>query len=170
MGSRNETQAIACGPQALNSWTRGEGRRLVIMPVAIQTARAFVAWTHRYLGPPPGAEFAIGVQTNDATLVGVVLIARPTAWAFDDGHTAEVIRLATDGTPNACSALLGAARRTARASGYRRLIAYTRIDEPGTSLCAAGFRLVPSPLGWDTTRTGEAARVLWETGVVGGRR
>ncbi|WP_199537468.1 XF1762 family protein [Spongiactinospora gelatinilytica] len=117
-------------------------QRLVIVPLAIRTARAFVAWQHRHLGPPPGAMFAIGVTTPDTTLVGVAIIGRPTARAFDDGFTAEVTRLATDGTPNACSALLGAAWRAARAMGYRRLITYTRAREPGTSLHAAGYRRV----------------------------
>ncbi|PZG24525.1 hypothetical protein C1I98_35495 [Spongiactinospora gelatinilytica] len=115
---------------------------MVIVPLAIRTARAFVAWQHRHLGPPPGAMFAIGVTTPDTTLVGVAIIGRPTARAFDDGFTAEVTRLATDGTPNACSALLGAAWRAARAMGYRRLITYTRAREPGTSLHAAGYRRV----------------------------
>lgn len=146
-----------------------EKPHLVISPVVVQTARAFTAWTHRYLAPPAAAEFVIGVQTSDTTLVGVAFVDRPAFWVFDDGSTAEVVCLSTDGTPNACSALLGAAWRAARAGGYRRLIAYTRVDEPGTSLCAAGFRLVPSPLGWDASRTGEVARVLWEIRVAGGR-
>jgi hypothetical protein len=146
--------------------------RLTITPVTLQTAKAFVAWIHRHLGPPVGAKFAIGVQTDDGTLVGVVIVGRPVARAHDDGRSAEVTRLATDGTPNACSALLGAAWRAARAMGYRRLITYTRADEPGTSLHAAGLRpvaeLPPRP-GWDTPsrpRTGkgadDVARVRWE--------
>ncbi|MEU6429731.1 XF1762 family protein [Microbispora sp. NPDC046973] len=146
-----------------------EKPRLLISPVAIQTARAFTAWTHRYLAPPAAAEFVIGVQTSDTTLVGVAFVDTLAFRAFDDGSTAEVVCLSTDGTPNACSALLGAAWRAAQTEGYRRLIAYTRIGEPGTSLCAAGFRLVPSPVGWDTSRTDEGARVLWEIRVAGGR-
>ncbi|WP_433431990.1 XF1762 family protein [Nonomuraea sp. CA-141351] len=127
--------------------------RLTITPVAIQTAKAFVAWTHRHLGPPVGAKFAVGVKTTSDTLVGVVIVGRPVARNLNDGHTAEITRLATDGTPNACSALLAAAWRASKAMGYRRLIAYTRADESGTSLRAAGFRpvaeLSPRP-GCDT--------------------
>ncbi|MBO4269149.1 XF1762 family protein [Microbispora triticiradicis] len=139
----------------------------MISSVAVQTARAFTAWTHRYLAPPATAEFVIGVRTSDTTLVGVAFVGRPAFCAFDDDSTAEVVCLSTDGTPNACSALLGAAWRATQAEGYRRLIAYTRVDEPGTSMCAAGFRLVPSPLGWGTSRSGHLARVLWE--ISGGR-
>nr|WP_199565773.1 XF1762 family protein [Spongiactinospora rosea] len=140
-----------------------------------------MAWQHRHLGPPPGAKFAIGVATTEA-LVGVVMVGRPVARAFDDGLTAEVTRLATDGTPNACSALLGAAWRTARAMGYRRLITYTRAGEPGTSLHAAGLRRVadrPPRPGWNpparprTAGCGDGVqRTLWEitVGVPGGGR
>jgi hypothetical protein len=146
--------------------------RLIIVPIALRTARAFIAWSHRHLLPPQGAKFAIGVNTPDGTLVGVVTAGRPVSRVLDDGFTIEVTRLATDGTSNACSALLGAAWRAARAMGYRRLITYTRADEPGTSLHAAGLRRVaacPARKGWDTPsrpRTSRGAdhtaRVLWE--------
>lgn len=59
-----------------------------------------------------------------------------------DGWTAEVTRLCTDGTPNACSHLYAAAWRAARALGWRRLITYTLATEPGDSLRGAGWRLV----------------------------
>jgi hypothetical protein len=123
------------------------------VPIALRTARAFIAWSHRHLLPPQGAKFAIGVNTPNGTLVGVVTAGRPVSRVLDDGFTIEVTHLATDGTANACSALLGAAWRAAKAMGYRRLITYTRADEPGTSLHAAGLRRVaacPARRGWDT--------------------
>ena len=43
----------------------------------------------------------------------------------------EVLRVATDGTPNACSALLGAAARAAKALGYLRIQTYPLPDEGG---------------------------------------
>jgi hypothetical protein len=150
----------------------GYTTRLIITPITLRTARAFIAWTHRHLPAPVGAKFAIGVSTEDRTLVGVVTVGRPVARALDDGLTIEVTRLATDGTANACSALLGAAWRAARAMGYRRLITYTRSDESGTSLRAAGLHRVaelPPRPGWDAPsrpRTGkgadDVARVRWE--------
>ena len=70
---------------------------------------------------------------------GVALIGRPVARLLDDGWTLEVTRVATDGTPNACSALYGIARRLAATLGYRRVITYTRADEPGSSPRGAGF-------------------------------
>jgi hypothetical protein len=59
---------------------------------------------------------------------------------FDNGLTLEVNRVATDGCPNACSALYGAARRACFALGYQRLITYTLNTEPGSSLRGAGWK------------------------------
>ncbi|MET9241354.1 XF1762 family protein [Nonomuraea sp. NPDC003709] len=134
---------------------RLRNQRLTVTPVATQTARAFTAWTRRHLAPQAEAEIVLGVQTDDGTLVGVVFV---DGWSSDDEVTAEIVCLSTDGTPNACSALLGAARRAARAAGYRRLIAFSRPDERSTSLRAAGFR----PAG--------DSCIVWEASTAGGRR
>ena len=61
---------------------------------------------------------------------------------LDNGLTLEVNRVATDGTPNACSALYGAARRAAFALGYKKLVTYILDTEPGTSLRAAGWKCI----------------------------
>lgn len=73
---------------------------------------------------------------------GVVMVGRPVARGLDDGLCLEVTRLATDGCPNACSALYAASWRACRALGYRRLITYILDIEPGTSLAAAGWKCV----------------------------
>ncbi len=70
------------------------------------------------------------------------MIGRPVARHLQDGFTAEVTRVATDGARNACSMLYGAAWRAARAIGYRRLITYTLNTEPGESLRGAGFKCI----------------------------
>jgi len=145
--------------------------RLRPVPVTLHTAAAFITAHHRHLRPPAGHRFAIGAAVGDQ-LVGVVVVGRPVARMLDDGLTAEVTRLCTTAAPNACSLLLGAARRAAHAIGYRRLVTYTRADEPGTSLRAAGWRRIadrPARPGWHTpsrprARTGaeHVARVLWK--------
>ncbi len=56
--------------------------------------------------------------------------------------TLEVTRLCTDGTRNACSFLYGAAARAGFALGYRRIGTYILKSEPGTTLLAAGWRLI----------------------------
>jgi hypothetical protein len=70
----------------------------------------------------------------------------------DDGWTAEVTRLCTDGTPNACSMLYRAAWRAARSLGYRRLITYTLAEEGGASLRASGFTLLGEAGGGSWSR------------------
>ncbi|WP_063775184.1 XF1762 family protein [Streptacidiphilus anmyonensis] len=146
--------------------------RLFIRPVPLTVACAFVADHHRHHRAPQGHKFSLGVLAGDGRLAGVAIVGRPVARALDNGLTVEVTRCATDGSPNACSALYGAAWRTARAAGYRRAITYTQGDEAGVSLRAAGWRKVkdlPARTGWDTParpRTDHGndnvTRSLWE--------
>lgn len=124
---------------------------LRIVPVNATTARAFVAAWHRHHQPPTGQLFTLGVAV-DTTLVGVAIIGRPVARAYDDQLTVEVTRVATNGYPNTCSMLYGAAWRAAKARGYLRALTYTRADETGASLRAAGWLYathLPRRPGWD---------------------
>jgi hypothetical protein len=125
--------------------------KLEVVPMTLREARRFVAEHHRQHKPPQGGLFAIGASDGDA-IVGVVIVGRPVARLADNGWTAEVTRLASDGTRNVCSMLYAAAWRAARAMGYRKLITYTLQTEPGSSLRAAGFALV-----------GEVTRRSWNT-------
>ena len=72
----------------------------------------------------------------------MAIVGRPTARMSDDGLTLEVVRVATDGTKNACSALYGACRRAVFALGYKKLITYTLPEEGGASLRGAGWKLI----------------------------
>ena len=142
---------------------------LTLVPLTWPEARAFVQVWHRHLPPPPGHKFSLGVVDDTDVLVGVAIVGRPVARALDDRRTLEITRLATDGTGNACSKLLGASVRAATALGYRRVITYTRDDEPGMSLSAAGWRVaatLPPPSGWNRrpggTDTGGIGRTRWE--------
>jgi len=107
-------------------------------PISLKQARDVVARLHRHHKPPQGHKFSIGA-TAAGTLVGVVIVGRPVARKLDDGLTAEVTRLCTDGTPNACSFLYGAAARAAQAMGYESILTYILASEPGTSLRATGW-------------------------------
>ena len=51
----------------------------------------------------------------------------------------EVVRLVTDGTPNACSILYAAAARAGAALGFERIQTYILDCEIGTSLLASGW-------------------------------
>ena len=116
--------------------------RLTITPCTLTDARAYVNANHRHHKAPVGGLFALAVCAEGGAICGVAIVGRPVARQLQDGWTAEVTRVATDGTPNACSALYGAAWRAARALGWRRLVTYTLASEPGTSLVAAGWRVV----------------------------
>jgi tRNA A37 N6-isopentenylltransferase MiaA len=123
-----------------------------VVPVTLRAANAYVAEHHRHHRPTRGCLFCIGLET-EGHLVGVTIVGRPVARMLQDGRTAEVTRLCTDGTRNACSALYGAAWRAARAIGYRRLVTYTLPEEGGTSLRAAGWRLIGEAGGGSWSRT-----------------
>jgi hypothetical protein len=145
---------------------------LRLVPVNWDTARGFVRDWHRHHRPPVGYLWAHGVANDDDILVGVAIVGRPVASAFQDGLTVEVTRTATNGHPNANSMLYGAATRAAFAKGYRRVVTYTQATETGASLRAAGYRLVaerPARKGWDTPARPRDSRgvdgiprTLWE--------
>lgn len=122
---------------------RPEGAtRLTVIPMTWRQAQAFCRQHHRHLDPPRGHKFALGVVDEAGALRGVAVCGRPIARMLDDGLTIEINRTATDGCPNANSALYGACHRVAAAMGYRRIITYTQDGETGASLRAAGYRQV----------------------------
>lgn len=73
---------------------------LEISPITLKEACLFVARVHRHHKPPQGGLFAIGAAQS-GEIVGVVIVGRPLARMLADGFTAEVTRLATEGSKNA---------------------------------------------------------------------
>lgn len=145
--------------------------KLRLVPVSFAAAADFVDLHHRHHTRPVGHVFSVGVADGDE-IVGVAMVGRPVARAYDDGLTLEVNRTCVSDAKNANSMLYGACARAAFALGYRRLITYTQGDESGASLRAAGWRVIaerPPRPGWDTpSRRREASgrdhvqRFLWE--------
>lgn len=145
---------------------------LDVVPVTFAEACAFVEAWHRHHHAPIGHKFSLGISTNDGILRGVAIVGRPVARFLDDGRTLEVSRTATDGTPNANSALYAHAWQATKHIGYRRLITYTQAGESGASLRGAGYRVVaerPPRPGWDRPSrprtpkgTENIQRTLWE--------
>jgi hypothetical protein len=125
--------------------------RLQLAPISFEDAAAFVREHHRHHTPPIGHKFSLAAYA-DAQLVGVVIVGRPVARRRDDGQTLEVTRLCTDGHRNACSFLYGAAARATFALGYRRIGTYILKREPGTSLAAAGWKLIGETRGGSWSR------------------
>jgi hypothetical protein len=115
--------------------------RITVVPLTLPRANRIIEGWHRHHGPLPGgfAWWAVAAVTEEGRIVGVALAGRPTNRNNDDGQTVEVQRVATDGEPNACSALYGACARAARAIGAARIITYTLESESGASLRAAGW-------------------------------
>lgn len=120
--------------------------RLQVVPCTIADACAFIAQHHRHHKPPVSALFAVAVADEQNAVRGVLTVGRPVA-RKEQAWTAEVTRCATDGCPNAPSALYAAAWRACRSLGWRRLITFTLDTEPGTSLVAAGARLIGETTG-----------------------
>ena len=149
----------------------GNQQKLTIIPISFKEACEYVDQHHRHHKRPIGHKFSIGVINEHGHLVGVAMIGRPVARHYDNGLTLEVNRTATDGTPNANSALYGAAWRAAKALGYTRLITYTQEGETGASLRGAGWKDIaqrPARKGWNTpsrptqNKNDNIQRTLWE--------
>ncbi|WP_429457478.1 XF1762 family protein [Microbacterium sp. ZKA21] len=144
--------------------------RLRIRAITLRDANEYVAAIHRHHRPVTGHKFSLAVLDRSGAIRGVAIVGRPVSRHRDDGMTLEVTRVATDGCPNACSALYGASWRAARALGYARIGTYTLASEPGTSLRAAGWRAVHTVRGrsWSapsrhrTDRHPLEDKVLWE--------
>lgn len=109
-----------------------EWNRLKLVHVELEQANAFIVKHHRHHDKILMHRFSIGATLN-LRLVGVAVVGRPLGGQCQD-RWVEVTRLATDGTPNACSFLYGAAWRAAQALGYERVQTYILDSESGISL------------------------------------
>jgi hypothetical protein len=109
------------------------------VPLHLREANQFVAEYHRHSLPTVGGKFAVGAAV-DGKLVGVAIAGRPICRRHDDGKTLEILRVATDGTANACSFLYARTAKIARLMGYSRIITYTLEAEGGASLRAVGAK------------------------------
>ena len=116
--------------------------RLTVVPCEFDEANAFIARHHRHHQPLKFHKFSLAVADEAGEIRAVCMVNRPTARMLDDGMTLEVTRLASDGCPNACSCLYGAAWRAAKALGYGKLITYILESESGTTLKASGWKLI----------------------------
>lgn len=111
---------------------------LIIRPIVLRRAIPFCRQTHRRLPAIQGAMWSVGVY-RAGELVGVAIVGRP-ARLLDDGARLAVLRVAVqEGVRNGCSMLYGACSRAARDMGASDLLTYTHLDEPGTTLRAAGW-------------------------------
>jgi len=121
---------------------------VILAHVELKEANAFVERLHRHHKRIQGHRFSLGATLN-GELVGVAIVGRPVGGQHPYDWT-EVVRCCTNGAPNACSFLYGAAARASKALGFVRIQTYILADEPGTSLKASGwkFERMSHPVGW----------------------
>jgi hypothetical protein len=152
LSTGRQESSVAARPEDAAEKCRALGAKLSLLPIELAEANAFVERLHRHHRPVVGHKFSLGAARGNA-IVGVCIVGRPVSRHRDDGATLEVTRLCTDGTRNACSFLYGAAARAAFALGYRRIGTYILASEPGSSLKAAGWRLIGERGGGRWTRS-----------------
>jgi hypothetical protein len=129
-----------------------------IIPLTLAQVNDLVAKLHRHHKPARGHRFSLGVVRDDGELCGAAIVGRPVARKVPQYEVAEVTRLVTDGTPNACSILYGAAARVAKEMGFTSIQTYTLESEPGTSLAASGWKFVRRTAGGDWNWHGRDGR------------
>ena len=112
--------------------------RLRVRPLTLDQANSAVRELHRHHKPVVGHRFSIGAFDGDR-LCGALIVGRPVARCTPAYSVAEVTRLATDGTKNACSILYAAAARACQAMGFDRIQTFILDTESGTTLRAAGW-------------------------------
>jgi len=120
-----------------------------LVHMELKEANGYIAVHHRHHKPVTGHRFSLGVRAAGGELCGVAIVGRPVGGTHQYDWI-EVARLCTDGTPNACSFLYGAAVRAGKALGYDRIQTYILKQETGVSLKAAGWKFdrLSHPVGW----------------------
>lgn len=113
--------------------------RLGTRPIGLTEANAAVRAWHRHHKSVVQHKWSVGVF-DAGRLCAVAIVEAPKAPRLAADGALEVTRLATDCTQHAATKALARVTRDALSTGYRRLISYTRVDEPGTCYRAAGWR------------------------------
>ena len=134
-----------------------------VAPITVRAAQARVKEWHRHLPDIQGGLFAVQVVDSSGACRGVAIAGNPPRVWQGTGRLV-VSRVATPGTPNGCSMLLGAICRAASALGYTEVWTYTLPEEPGSSLLAAGFREAGTTAGGTHSRERRPRRAPVQAG------
>lgn len=110
------------------------------IPISRKEANDYIEKLHRHHGKTVDDKYRLGAVVGNK-IVGIVQVGRPVSRYLDDGKTVEILRLCTDGTPNACLYLHSRAVKIAYLLGYEKVITYTLLSDNGASLKASGFTL-----------------------------
>uniref|UniRef100_A0A6M3J7Z1 Acetyltransferase n=1 Tax=viral metagenome TaxID=1070528 RepID=A0A6M3J7Z1_9ZZZZ len=113
--------------------------RLRLFPATLKQANEMIELFHRHHKRAVGHRFSIGCKDQSGIIHGIAVVGRPVGREVPQYTVAEVTRLVSDGTPHVCSKLYSACARAAKAMGYDWIQTAILVDEPGTSLIAAGW-------------------------------
>ena len=133
--------------------------KLKAVPLTLEQANAMVSRWHRHHKPARGHRFSIGVMDAEGIEHGAAITGRPTGRKNPQYRWAEVTRLVTDGTKNACSFLYSRCARIAAEMGFEKIQTFILDTESGVSLKAAGWKFEQYSDGGD-----------WNVPSRGGRR
>jgi len=144
--------------------------RLAVEPAELRDANAYITQLHRHHKRVQGHRFSLRARCESGQIVGYIVVGRPVGrLAGRPSEVLEVTRCCTDGTPNAVSALYGAAARAGKAMGYKSIQTYTLPEEGGGSMKACGWEFVGEAGGgvWKHTdgkprRTDQPTCVKWK--------
>ncbi|WP_395606307.1 XF1762 family protein [Bacillus velezensis] len=121
--------------------------KLETRPITLKDACQFVDQNHRHHIGPQGHKFSIGLYDGDI-IIGVIIAGRPVSRHQDNGITLEVTRCCVkEAYKNGISKLYAAVCKIAKVMGYKKVITYTLIEEPGVSMRSVNFLKVRTSSG-----------------------
>lgn len=135
--------------------------RLAIRPLTLKQANELVARLHRHHKPARGHRFSIAcVDLETGIIHGAAIVGRPVARGCSPYEVAEVTRLVTDGTINACSKLYSACARICKEMGFLKIQTYILYSESGVTLRAAGWTHEADTRGgdWNNSKANHGTR------------
>ena len=133
---------------------------LEIQPMRFGLVKEFIRRHHDHCAPPVTWRFGASIW-NGRTLIGVVVVSRPTSPSLPQTTWLEITRLCVDRSVSrilrykACSMLyLWAVDEANRRGGFRKIITYTMDSESGMSLRYARFKpeVRTTPRSWNTKK------------------
>ena len=112
---------------------------MVIRPVELKAANAYIEAYHRHHKKVQGHRFSIAAM-DAYHILGVCVVGRPVARKTCQRSILEVTRLCTEGGKNVCSFLYSAAARVGKELGYKKIQTFILDSESGISLKASGWK------------------------------
>lgn len=153
---------------------RAEGRlgELIAVPLEQAEANEVVDRLHSHHGASRGSMWSVGIVDRQGTIHCVAQVGVVRARMLMAPTTAEVVRVASDGTKNVASMALARCTAALFALGYTRVVSYTILGESGHSYRVAGWWPTSLSAGgqWSRPSRRRAAaqqalpKVRWEIG------